>query len=693
VKGEIKDLLISVDKLKGVGYRRKKVLLKAGIKTIRDLLYFKPRRYIDRRKIKKIKDLKEGEETVVMGRVFTRGERKGRGKNLFIVILRDETGFLELVFINTPYMKNYFPLDKTVVASGKVRKYGAVFQIFHPEFEILDKRNQDLIHAGKIVPIYGSLGKGNGIKTQFLRRIIYEAIQNYYNYIPETIPEPVRKKYNLLSRKEALKNLHFPETGELLEKSLFTLKFEEFFFFFLKLFIYKRKRAKAKPFIKKGELTKRFLEILPFELTDSQKKAIREIEIDLSKPFAMRKLLQGDVGSGKTIVALFSALRAIENEYQVAFMAPTEILAEQHFETIENFLKELGVKYDLLTGSVSLKEKKEIYERVRKGETQILIGTHALLEEKLSFKNLGLVIIDEQHKFGVSQRARLLSKGESPHFLVMTATPIPRTLALTYYGDLDVITLKEMPPGRGVVETKVVYIEKREEFYKKFFNALRKENAKAYIIAPLIEESEKLETKSCLELYEEIKNRWAEDLPVSYIHGRMRKEERDEIMKRFRDGEIKVLISTTVVEVGIDVPDVKYMVIEGVERLGLSTLHQLRGRVARKIEKGYCFIFCSKDMAPETLKRISAFRNTSDGFKLSELDLKLRGPGNILGFAQSGFFTFKFGDLVDDKDLLIEVRNTVKNLLEVDPLLTREENRFLKNFLTSDERLWLTEIA
>ncbi len=693
MKSEIKDLSISVDKLKGIGYRRKKVLLKAGIKTIRDLLYFKPRRYIDRRKIKKIKDLKEGEEAVIMGKVFTRGERKGRGKNLFVVILRDDTGFLELVFVNTPYMKNYFPLDRTVVATGKVRRYGAVFQIFHPEFEILDKRNQDLIHAGKIVPIYGSLGKGNGIKTQFLRRIIYEATRNYYNYIPETIPEPIRKKYNLLSRKDAIKNLHFPESEELLRRSLFTLKFEEFFFFFLKLFIYKRKRSKAKPFIKKGELTKRFLEMLPFELTNSQKRAIKEIEIDLSKPVAMRRLLQGDVGSGKTIVALFAALRTIENGFQVAFMAPTEILAEQHFETIENFLKKLDVKYDLLTGSVSLKEKKEIYERVRKGETQVLIGTHALLEKKLSFKNLGLVIIDEQHKFGVSQRARLLSKGESPHFLVMTATPIPRTLALTYYGDLDVITLKEMPPGRGVVETKIVYIENREEFYKKFFDALKKENAKAYIIAPLIEESAKLDTRSCLELYEEIRNKWAGDLPVSYIHGRMKKEERDEVMKRFRDGEIKVLISTTVVEVGIDVPDVKYMVIEGAERLGLSTLHQLRGRVARKIEKGYCFIFCSKDMAPETLKRISAFRNTSDGFKLSELDLKLRGPGNILGFAQSGFFTFKFGDLVDDRDLLINVRNTVKNLLEVDPLLSRDENRFLKNFLTPDERLWLTEIA
>lgn len=693
MKGEIKDLLISIDKLKGIGERRKKILVKAGIKKIHDLLYLKPRRYIDRRKIKKIKDLKEGEEAVVMGKVFTRGERKGKGKNLFIVILRDDTGFLELVFVNTPYMKNYFPLDKVFVASGKIRRYGEIFQIFHPEFEILDKKNQDLIHTGKIVPIYTSLGKDSGVNTQFLRRIIYEAIQNYYNYIPETIPEPIRKKYSLLSRRDALKNLHFPETEELLEKSLFTLKFEEFFFFFLKLFIYKRKRKKANPFIKKGELTKRFLEILPFELTDSQKKAIREIEIDLSKPLAMRKLLQGDVGSGKTIVALFSALRAIENGYQVAFMAPTEILAEQHFETIENFLKELNVRYDLLTGSVSLKEKKEIYERVRRGETQFLIGTHSLLEEKLSFKDLGLVIIDEQHKFGVSQRARLLSKGESPHFLVMTATPIPRTLALTYYGDLDIITLKDMPPGRGVVETKVVYGEKREEFYKKFFDALKRENAKAYIIAPLIEESEKLNTRSCLELYEEIKNKWAGDLPVSYIHGRMKKEQRYEVMKKFRDGKVKVLISTTVLEVGIDVPDVKYMVIEGAERLGLSTLHQLRGRVARRIEKGYCFIFCSKDMAPETLKRISAFRNTSCGFKLSELDLKLRGPGNILGFAQSGFFTFNFGDLARDKNLLIEVRNTVKNLLDVDPLLARDENCFLKNFLTPDERLWLTDIG
>ncbi|MEO0295791.1 MAG: ATP-dependent DNA helicase RecG, partial [candidate division WOR-3 bacterium] len=671
--------------------RRKKVFLKAFIKTVKDLLYFKPRKYIDRRVIKKIKDLKEDEEVVVMGKIFTRGERKTKDKKLFIVIIRDETGFMELVFVNAPYMKDYFPLDKEIIVSGKVKRFGSIYQIFHPEFEILDRENHDLIHAGKIVPIYSSIGKE--IKPQTLRKIIHEALKQFLNLSPETIPEDIRKRFGLLSKRESIKNLHFPSSYELIEKSIYTLKFEEFFYFFLKLFIYKRRKTKAPPFILPSTLTKKFLDNLPFELTESQKKAIKEIEIDLSKPYSMRKLLQGDVGSGKTVIAIYAALRAIENGYQVAFMAPTEILAFQHYETILNFLKELNVSCDILTGSRTLKEKREIYERVRNGITQILIGTHALLEEKLEFKNLGLVIIDEQHKFGVSQRARLLSKGESPHFLVMTATPIPRTLALTYYGDLDVLTLKEMPPGRGTVETRVIYIENRDEFYRRFFEALNNEKAKAYIIAPLIEESEKLNTKSCIELYEELKNKWAKDISISYIHGRMRKEEKDEIMLKFKRGDIKVLVSTTVLEVGIDVPDVKYMVIEGAERLGLSTLHQLRGRVARKLEKGYCFIFCSKDMPPETLKRISAFRNVQDGFKLSELDLKLRGPGNILGYAQSGFFSFKFGDLVEDKELLIRVRETVKNLLTVDPFLEKGENVILRENLSLDERLWLTEIA
>ncbi|MEN3044584.1 MAG: ATP-dependent DNA helicase RecG [Candidatus Hydrothermales bacterium] len=682
-----------IGKIKGVGYSRKKIFLKYGIKTIKDLLYFKPKRYIDRRVFKSIKDLNDGEEAVIMGKVFAKGERKKGNKKFFVVILSDDTGFIELIFVNTFYIKEYFKLDRTVVVSGKVRKFGSVFQIFHPEFEILDRENQNLIHSGKIVPVYSSLAQENPMRSHVLRKIIYSALSAVYSSIPETLPEEIRKKFGLLKRRDSLKNLHFPDNYETLDNSLYTLKFEELFFFFLKLFIYRKNKVKAPAFISAPDLTKKFLINLPFELTESQRKAIREIYVDLSKPYSMRKLLQGDVGSGKTVVAIYSALRAIENGFQVAFMAPTEILAEQHYETMRNLTFNLGIKYDLLTSNVPIKEKNKIYERVKSGEIEFIIGTHALLEEKLEFKNLGLVIIDEQHKFGVSQRARLLQKGESPHFLVMTATPIPRTLALTYYGDLDVLTLKEMPKGRGIVETKVVYTENREEFYKRLFEAIKEENSKAYIIAPLIEESERLNSKSCIELYEEIKNKWAGDIKINFIHGRMKKEERTQRMEKFRSGEIKVLVSTTVLEVGIDVPDVKYMVIEGAERFGLSTLHQLRGRLARKIEKGYCFIFCSKNMPSETLKRISVFRRTSDGFKLSELDLKLRGPGNILGYAQSGFFSFKFSDLIEDKDLLINVREVVKNLLTVDPFLEKKDNKYLKNYLSSEEKFWLTEVA
>lgn len=686
--------------LKGVGPRKSKVFEKLGIKTALDLLYFKPKRYVDRRSIRKIVDLRQGREEVVYGKVFTKGIRRaGKDKEFFIVIIKDDTGWMELVFVNNPYFVKSFKIGDEVVASGNVMEYRGIKQIFHPEFEVLDKKRRDLIHAGKIIPIYSQISKTEGnskviLRPKFIRSLIYDILEEVKDEIPEKLPDYIIKNQGLLPRKKAIYYLHFPpsfEVAELAEKSLI---FEEFFYYFIHLLLYKYQKFKAPSLKVKHDLTKKFLDSLGFELTGDQKRVIREIEVDMAKEVPMRRLLQGEVGSGKTVVALYSALIAVENGYQCAFMAPTEILAEQHFSVIENFFKDkIKVRYEILKGKAKPVEKKEVLKKIREGDVDIVIGTHSLIQEGVEFKKLGLVIIDEQHKFGVSQRAKLVKKGEFPHLLVMTATPIPRTLALALYGDLEISTIKEMPKGRGRITTTLVKKSKRKEFYSKLFEKILKDGEKAYVVAPFIEKSEKMEVKACEEIFNELSGWAPPEIKIGILHSKIPQEKRSKIMEDFRMGNLNILVATQMVEVGIDVRDATIMVIEGAERFGLAQLHQLRGRIGRGERDSYCIVIVDDNIGGDTKKRINAFLSINDGFTLSEFDLKMRGPGDFLGTRQHGYLNFKMGDILKNKDILIRAKRQAEAVLYKDPKLELPENKIISINLYTEDRIFLSEIG
>lgn len=686
--------------LKGVGPRKAKVFEKLGIKTVEDLLCFKPKRYVDRRSIRRIRDLRPGKEEVVYGEVFTKGTRRvGRDKEFFIVIIKDDTGWMELIFVNTPYFVKSFKIGDGVVASGKVMEYKGIKQMFHPEFEVLDKKRRDLIHAGKIIPIYPQVSKTEGkskviLRPKFIRSLIYEVLEEVREEIPEKLPDYIIKYQRLLPRKKAIYSLHFPTSFEIAELAERTLIFEEFFYYFIHLLLYKYQKFKSPSLKVRHDLTKRFLSSLDFELTGDQKRVIREIEVDMAKDVPMRRLLQGEVGSGKTVVALYSALIAIENGYQCAFMAPTEILAEQHFSVIENFFKDkVPVRYAILKGKMKIAEKKEILKKIREGEVDLVIGTHSLIQKEVEFKNLGLVIIDEQHKFGVSQRATLVKKGEFPHLLVMTATPIPRTLALALYGDLEISTIKEMPKGRGNIKTTLVKKSKRKEFYSKLFEKILKEGEKAYVVAPFIEKSEKLEVKACEEIFNELSG-WAPPLiKIGILHSRVPSDKRVKVMEDFKGGNLNILVATQMVEVGIDVKDATVMVIEGAERFGLAQLHQLRGRIGRGEKDSYCVVIVDDNIGEDAKKRINAFLKTNDGFALAEMDLKLRGPGDFLGTRQHGYLNFKMGDILKNKDILIKAKRQAEVVLQKDPELKLPENKIISLNLYQEDRIFLSEIG
>jgi len=692
----------SIQFVKGVGEKRKKLLSKLNIHTVEDALYFTPMRYEDRSRMKKISEIRPvpaglkqgtggGIETVA-GTVLSRGVIKTKwGKRLFEVTVKDETGLLRGKWFkfNERYMNKRFSIGQRIIMSGEVQfnPYHGGMEIIHPDIEILDSEKEDLLHVGRIVPIYHST---EGIHQKTLRSILKEVVDNYADSITDFLPDSIIKDNQLIQLKDAIKNIHFPEKGTSIEKlnSYSTdyhkrLIFDEFFLLELGLAIRKKEWQEEKKgisFSVDGKLTDRLRSTLHFKLTQAQERVINEIKNDLAKPEPMNRLLQGDVGSGKTIVALYAMVIVVENGYQAAIMAPTEILAEQHFSNIHGLTEQLGLKTVLLTSSVKGKDREEILTKLANGEVNIIVGTHALIQEGVRFKNLGFAIIDEQHRFGVMQRGILKKKGYSPDILIMTATPIPRTLSMTVYGDLELSVIDEMPPGRRPIKTLLFYESRIKEAYTLIDKEI-KGGRQAYIVYPLIEESEKLDLKAATEMMEHFKKDIFPHLKIGLLHGRMKSDEKEDIMRRFKEREIDILVSTTVIEVGVDIPNVSVMVVEHTERFGLSQLHQLRGRVGRGEYQSYCILIAYYPLSHEAKIRLKVMTESTDGFYIAEKDLEIRGPGEFLGTRQSGLPELKIANIIRDHKLLETARSEAFKLIKIDSSLFMSEHQSLKDSL------------
>lgn len=653
--------------IKGIGPKRAFYFEKIGIETVHDLLFLAPRRYVDYSNVLTIENLKINDETTIIGKIQVQETRRTKNRGTLITVrLTDGTGVITLRWFNRPDLKNKFKVGNWLIVSGKVSFfYGK--QLVNPLYEFIGEEEIEQKTYGSIISIY-SLTEGLGLWN--IRRAVQISLHECLDEITETLPASLLHKNNLMPLREALTNLHFPRRVEDAVAARRRLVFDEFFFFELTLARRKEKRRAEQGISLKenGRLTKRFLELLPFQLTKGQVEVIQKIIADMERNKPMNRLLQGDVGSGKTVVALYAMLVAVENGYQAALMAPTEILAEQHFVVLSELLEKLGIAAALLTSSVKEQQKQEIITKINRGELQIILGTHALIEEDVVFKKLGLAVIDEQHRFGVMQRAALVNKGIQPDFLVLSATPIPRTIALTLYGDLDISTLREKPPLRGEVMTKIV-AEKEKSNVFQFINKELEKRRQVFIICPVIERSEKLELKSVNEVYQEIISVFPH-FSVGVIHGRLKTNERVKIMDDFRRGTLHILVATTVIEVGVDIPNATVMLIEHPERFGLAQLHQLRGRIGRGAEKSYCFLLLNRFVAPETYERLTFFEKNNDGFALAQKDIKLRGPGEILGKRQHGLPDFRIGDIEDDRDLLFLARDDAFELVRRDPDMT-----------------------
>ncbi|MEW6041311.1 MAG: ATP-dependent DNA helicase RecG [Elusimicrobiota bacterium] len=658
--------------LKGVGPARSKILARVGIFTVKDLLYYFPKEHDDRRTIKKISELSNGEVTTISGKVeATDVISYGPKLSVFKAAISDNSGVIYASFFKKPNyrydvfkkLKSDFTRGTKVILHGRAEKNNFVCQIIPEEYELLKNDYSDTIHTGRIVPIYPLT---EGLHSRFLRELIKSALDKYVNEITEIIPYKFTTNLKMMSLKKALKQYHFPDNFQLLQEARKRLAFEEFVLHQTAMLLSKKQNKyvlKNRTYKVQGNLLKPFKNALGFEFTQSQKKVINEIFNDMQSPAAMNRLLIGDVGSGKTVVALSSALLAIENGFQVAFMAPTEILAEQHYYTVKNLFKNIDVRYTLLIGSTPVKEKMNILKKLSAGELDIIIGTHALIESRVSFKSLGLIIIDEQHKFGVIQRQKLRgksSKGSCPDVLVMTATPIPRTLALTVYGDLEVSSITELPPGRK--PPKTFYTSEQESY--EFVKSEVKGGRQAYIVFPLVEESDKLELKSVMGEVKNLKENVFPDFKVGLLHGQMPGKIKEETMLAFRDKKIEILVATTVIEVGLDIPNATVMVIEHSERFGLASLHQLRGRIGRSTEMDSFCLLSGSPKTEEAKKRIEVMLSTNDGFKIGEMDLKLRGTGQFFGTMQHGLSELKIGDITRDIDIIVRAREVAGKIIE-----------------------------
>lgn len=667
-----------VQYIKGIGPKRAARFHRIGVDTVNDLLFHVPYRYIDYSQIMKIRDLRIDDEATVLGQVaLVTTQRTRARRSMTKIILIDETGEIVLRWFNRPDLATKFENGMRLLVSGKVTFYTGV-QMTNPLFEQLDDMDGDTLNQGRVIPVYPLT---EGLTVWDIKRAVAVALQECCGDVPETLPARLLDKHELMTRRDALFNIHQPRTVEGAFRARMRLVFEEFFYF--ELILAKRriliKDSEGIRMTEKGSHTKKLLDLLPYSLTNDQQQAIQTIARDMAEPRPMNLLLQGDVGSGKTIVALYALLVAVENGYQAALMAPTEILAEQHFMVISPLLQALNVNTALMTSSIRPAERRRIMNELQEGTIDIILGTHALIEEDISFKRLGLAIVDEQHRFGVMQRAALVNKGRNPDFLVLSATPIPRTIALTLYGDLDIVTIKEKPPGRGEVTTKIIKRRDRGDTYR-FIREQLRQNRQAFVICPIIERSDTLDLKSVQDIHHEITNAFPE-FRTGVIHGRLKTPERIKIMDTFRLGKIDILVATTVIEVGVDIPNATIMLIEHPERFGLAQLHQLRGRIGRGAEKAYCFLVVDRYVKEETYDRISFFASHNDGFALAQKDMKLRGPGEILGKRQHGLPDIKIGDLDADRETLFKARDDAFELVSIDPQIASSDHAMVRRHL------------
>ncbi len=667
--------------LKGVGPKKCEYLSRLGIHTIHDLVYYLPLRYEDRAAFSSIRDLNAGERKTIRGTVIALSTRTTkRGIRLSEMTVSDSTGFIQAVWFNQPFMSKVFKAGQEVVLYGKAERYDRL-QIQQPEYEILKDAEQGSIHIGRIVPIYPLTSQ---ITQRYLRSLVFEAVTTYASRLQEKLPTYIRARQKLVDLRFALRNIHFPSTFEILEKAYARIVFEEFFTLQL-AFAIKKKDAKSAArgvgHTLEGDMIKAFAASLPFELTKGQKDAIRDIERDMASSKPMNRLLEGDVGSGKTVVAAHALVLTAQNGLQGVLMAPTEVLARQHYIVLSKLLTPIGVNIALLARGLDKAKKEEVLREVKEGRVNVLIGTHAVIQEGVEFGSLGLAVIDEQHKFGVEQRAVLRQKGGSPHVLIMTATPIPRTLALTVFGDLDVSIIRELPKGRKPITTYWVEEEKREKVYGFIKDEVSK-GRQVYIVYPLIEDSQRLESKSASPMYEKLSKEVFFNERLGLLHGRMSTREKEEVMQRFKNGEIDILIATVLIEVGIDVPNASVMLVENAERFGLAQLHQLRGRIGRGDQESYC-ILLADPRTENAEKRLKAVEETVDGFEIAEEDLNLRGPGEFFGTSQHGLPEIRFGNIVKDFSIMERARKEAFDLIARDPSLKEEHHRYLKEDLAA----------
>ena len=660
------DLLKPTSSIKGVGPAKNNALVETGIETINDLINHYPRKYLDRTNITQISKIKNNMHVNLIGKIDASGMVKGRKRQFFKAILKDKSGIVTLTwFRGARYMNQSIKVGDYLAVSGKVEFYNGL-QIIHPEYDRLEK-DEDPLNSSIITPIYsipGDLRKSK-IDSRFLRRVINNAFKNLKK-IPDFFGNDFLKDQKLISLDESLRKIHFPTNRQILKDAIKRLKFNEHFFFQLSM-VAKRSLMKKLPSTslkKTGIQTKLIFNNIDFELTRAQKRVLREIKDDLSLSYAMNRLLQGDVGSGKTIIGVLASAIAVSNNAQVAIMAPTEILSKQHYRSFKNLADHAQMSCALLTGGMPARNRNKIRTGLENGNIDIIVGTHALIQKDIKFSSLGLVIIDEQHRFGVNQRNSLLQKGFNPHLLSMTATPIPRTLAITYHGDMDLSIIDELPKNRIPITTKMVNEDRLEKIYSFMIDEV-KAGRQCIIVYPLIEETEKSDLTAAVEMYDKLKKYTFKDIKVGLVHGRLDKDSKDKIMSDFLKNKINIIISTTVIEVGIDVPNATVMLIEHADRFGLTQLHQLRGRVGRGNKKSYC-ILVQRNFNEKSNKRLKIMESTSDGFIISDEDLKMRGPGEFFGIKQSGFFNFKIASITSDGDLISHARNAAEEYLNDD---------------------------